>query len=331
MSDISITTMTSDESRFRRPGRSLWSDAMRRVFSDKAAVACFIVICAYAAIAIITPFAIPDWDTSFDYNNTNASPSWQYWLGTDEFGRSILEKTFLAAHVSMSVALWTNLLAVPLGMMFGAVAGYYGRWIDDFIVWIYTTLNAIPGIILLIALKFAFNGKVLLEWTKYNLDKYVFGIHITHQFDFSVNMDGMVGIVIALGVLNWTGVCRLVRAETLKIRELDYVMAARATGHGGFGILLRHVMPNVMHLGIICFSLGFVGAITSEVILSYLGLGIQNAPSWGRMINAARSELVVGRWVEFAAAVGATFIIVLAWNIFGDRLRDALDPRLKNV
>jgi peptide/nickel transport system permease protein len=112
---------------------------------------------------------------------------------------------------------------------------------------------------------------------------------------------------------------------------LDYITAARASGRNSFAILIRHIMPNVAHLGIITFSLGFVGAIMTEVTLSYLGIGVTDRPSWGRMIDSAKMDLVVGRWWEIAAAVGAMFIIVLAWNIFGDRLRDSLDPRLRNV
>ena len=141
----------------------------------------------------------------------------------------------------------------------------------------------------------------------------------------------MAGVYLALGLTSWIGTCRLVRAETMKLKELDYVLAARATGRGNFAIMFHHILPNLVHIGIINFSLGFVGAISAEVILSFLNLGVQDMPSWGKMINEARMDLVVGRWWELSAAVVATFFIVLAWNIFGDRLRDALDPKLKNV
>jgi peptide/nickel transport system permease protein len=115
----------------------------------------------------------------------------------------------------------------------------------------------------------------------------------------------------------------------MKCKQLDYVLAARACGRGDLAILFRHVLPNVVHIGIINFSLGFVGAISAEVILSFLNLGVQELPSWGKMINEARMDLVVGRWWELSSAVVATFIIILSWSIFGDRLRDALDPKLK--
>ncbi|HUU59818.1 MAG TPA: ABC transporter permease subunit, partial [Phycisphaerae bacterium] len=131
---------------------------------------------------------------------------------------------------------------------------------------------------------------------------------------------------------SWIGACRLVRAETMKIRELEYCLAARAAGRGRFAILLRHVLPNVSHIAIIRFSLGFVGAVQAEVILSYLELGVAvGQASWGTMITNAKMDIVAGRLWEPTAAVVAMFFLVLALNIFGDRLRDALDPRLKNV
>lgn len=301
-------------------GRSLWGDAIRRLRRDKGAMICLAVILIYASVALVSKFAFSDWANQVNYENTNAPPSSANLLGTDEFGRSIAQKTALGAYVSLSVGFWANVIAIPLGMLLGAISGYYngrfsrGGFIDDGIVWLYTTLTAVPGLILVIAVKFAFQDKVFFSGTFLQL-----------------NMDGMAGIVLALSIAGWTGTCRLVRAEVMKIRELDYIIAARASGRRSFSILLRHVMPNVFHIGIISFSLGFVGAIMAEVTLSYLGLGIQDMPSWGKMIDSARMDLVVGRYSQIAAAVAATFAIVLAWNIFGDRLRDALDPKLKNV
>lgn len=311
MADAAATTEADDEP---GAGRSLWSDALGRLRRDRAAVACFAVICVYAAVAIAAPLAFRNWQSSSDYGNINAPPSVADPLGTDLFGRSVLQKTLLGARTSMTVAFMANIIAVPLGMVLGAAAGYYGKWADDAIVWLYTTLASIPGIIRLIALRFAFMDKVLFAGTLFEID-----------------LDGIAGLYIALGVMTWIGTCRLVRAETMKIRQLDYVLAARSIGTGSFVILLRHVLPNVLHIGIIQFSLGFYGAIMSEVTLSYLGLGVKKLPSWGKMVDAAKMDLVVGRWWEVTAAVGATFFIVLAWNIFGDRLRDALDPKLRTA
>ncbi len=295
-------------------GRGLWADAALRLLRDKAAMACFAIIVLYACIAIGSPMVFSHWSSAHDYDHRNEPPSWHYPLGTDALGRSVLQKVFLGAHVSMTVGFMSNVIALPLGMLLGALAGFFGRRIDDFIVWLYTTLASIPGIILLISLKFAFADKVLFSGTPFELD-----------------LSGMAGVYVALGLTSWIGTCRLIRAETMKLKELDYVLAARATGRGGFAIMLHHLVPNLMHIAIINFSLGFVGAISAEVILSFLNLGVQDMPSWGKMINEARMDLVVGRWWELSAAVAATFIIVLAWNIFGDRLRDALDPKLRNM
>jgi ABC-type dipeptide/oligopeptide/nickel transport system permease subunit len=295
-------------------GRSLWADGVQRLLRDKVAIACFVVICVYVIIAVASPLVFGNWSSRHDYDHRNEPPSWTYPLGTDALGRSVLQKVFLGAHVSMTVGFMANVIALPLGMLLGALAGFFGRRIDDFIVWLYTTLASIPGIILLISLKFAFADRVLFSNTPFSLD-----------------LSGMAGVYIALGLTSWIGTCRLVRAETMKLKELDYVLAARATGRGNFAIMFHHILPNLVHIGIINFSLGFVGAISAEVILSFLNLGVQDLPSWGKMINEARMDLVVGRWWELSAAVVATFFIVLAWNIFGDRLRDALDPKLKNV
>jgi peptide/nickel transport system permease protein len=297
-----------------RVGRSLWGDAVLRLRRDRVAMVCFGVIVVYALVGLLAPIVLSDWKDDTDYDSSNLAPSSKHILGTDIFGRSVAQKTLLAASTSMKVGFMANIIAVPLGMLLGAIAGYYGKWLDDIIVWLYTTLTCIPGIIRLIAIKFAFADHVLWKDTFYEID-----------------LSGVTGLYIALAVTSWIGTCRLVRAETMRLRELDYVQASRATGRGSFMIMLWHIMPNVSHLAIINFSLGFVGAIKAEVILSYLGLGVADQPSWGRMINEARTGLIVGWWWEIAAAVGAMFFIILAWNIFGDRLRDALDPKLKNV
>ena len=314
------TTLTAPEG----PGLSLWGDARRRLTRDAGAMICLGVIVLYALMAIgaagydyVAEWSDDDGIAPFsemvDYESKNQAPSLKSFtriLGTDWAGKSVLLKTVLGARVSMTVGFMANIIAVPLGMLLGAAAGYCGRRIDDAIVWLYTTLASIPSIILLISMKYAFKGVSVL------------GLDLT----------GIHGIYIALGVISWIGTCRMVRAEVMKIRELDYVMAARAIGTPGIVIVLRHVLPNVFHIGIIRFSLGFVGAISAEVILSYLGIGVAvGTPSWGTMINSARMDLLMGRWWELTAAVGAMFLLVLALNIFGDRLRDALDPKLRNV
>ena len=304
-------------------GRSLWGDAFRRLRRDRSAMVCLAVIVLYAAVAVggvVYEYLaardpnIPSFADMARPKLSDLPPTlkhgWMYVLGADWYGKPVLIKTLLAAKVSMSVGLIANVIAVPLGMFLGALAGYYGRKTDAFIVWLFSTLASIPGLVLLIALKYAFQGIKIGP----------------------LDLSGIHGLYLALGIFSWIGTCRLVRAEVMKIRELEYVLAARAVGTNSFVILLRHVMPNVLHLGIINFSLGFVGAIKAEVLLSYLGLGVEvGTPSWGSMINAARSNLYMGKYWELTAAVVAMFFLVLALNILGDRLRDAFDPRLRTA
>ncbi len=304
-------------------GRSLWGDAFHRLARDRAAVACFVIIVLYTLMAISGIFYFETYMASGDYAIRNQPPSRAHWLGTDLFGRDVLLKTLMGAKVSMTVGFMANIIAVPFGMLMGLLAGYFGKRIDDVVVWGYTTLMSIPGLMLLIALKYAFKGVVLFDERHVRLGG-------GWQFPPEIDLSGIHGLYLALAVASWIGTCRLVRAEALKLRELDYVTAARALGSGHLRILFYHLLPNLLHLGIILFSLGFVNAIMAEVILSFLGLGVEvGTPSWGTMIDAARIDLVVGRWWEVTGAVAAMFFIVLALNIFGDRLRDALDPKLR--
>jgi ABC-type dipeptide/oligopeptide/nickel transport system permease subunit len=304
-------------------GRSLWGDARRRIFRDKWAMICLGIIVLYALIAIgglCYDFVaernddVQTFEETSDYDNTNKAPSFDSvrdCLGTDWSGKSVFYKMLLGVKVSLTVGFMANIIAIPLGVVLGALAGFYGKWVDTSIVWMFSTLASIPGIMLLIAMRYAFQDAPPV---------------------LGMDLGGVAGVCIALGVVSWIGTCRLVRAEVMKIRELDYVVAGRAIGTPSFVIMIRHVIPNVLHLAIINFSLGFVWAVKSEVILSYLGLGVPvGVPSWGNMINAARTDLFMGRWWELTAAVGAMFFLVLALNIFGDRLRDALDPKLRNA
>ncbi len=309
------TAVSASTPSARRSG-NLWLDAARRLRRSKVAMVSLGVIAFYVLAAMILPLFLPEWTSSQNYDNRSQPPSAKHWLGTDEFGRDVATKTVLASRVSLSVGLVTNIIAVPLGILLGVTAGYFGKWIDDLIVWLFSTLAAIPGIVRVIAIKFAFLAvafDIRMPWHTY-----------------TVRFDGMLGIYVALAITAWIGTCRLVRAETLKLRDQDFVLAAKASGRGNFSILIHHIVPNVLHIGVIQFSLGFIGAIMAEVTLSYLGIGVPaNVPSWGSMINAARQDLIIGRWWEFTAAAVAMFVLILAINLFGDRLRDALDPKLK--
>jgi peptide/nickel transport system permease protein len=279
-------------------GESLGSRALKRLLRDPFAITSFAVTVIYLLTALLVALHWLPIDINATVGPSYGPPAWPHILGTDIFGRDVLARVIHGTKIAMSVGFVCTLIAVPIGILLGAFAGYFGGKTDDFIVWFYSTLSSIPDLLLLMALAFVL-GK------------------------------GIVAVYIALGVTSWVGICRVVRGECLKLRERDYVAAARASGAGSWRIILRHLLPNVLPLIFINASLLFVSAIKAEVILSYLGVGVQGEPSWGIMISDARLELIGrGVWWQLAGATAAMFIIILALNVLSDSLRDAFDPRL---
>ena len=217
-------------------------------------------------------------------------------LGTDILGRDVLYLTLKGARVALLIGGLTSLITIPLALLFGVSAGYFGGRIDDVVFFVMSTLASMPGLLLLIALIMAMGRSTL-------------------------------SVCIALAVTGWVGFCRLTRGETLKLRELDYVQAARALGVSEPRIILRHILPNLMHLVVVTFVLMFSGLVLSEAILSWLGIGVDG--SWGQMIDRARDELSRDPiiWWNLSAAGAALFVLLLAVNFVGDAVRDILDPR----
>lgn len=273
------------------------SRPLRKLLRDRIAAAGLIVIAAYVLTALLaaTGLLAPGYNESVGPAYT--PPGSTYLLGTDFLGRSVWDRLVHGARIALVVGLVSTGIAIPIGIVFGLVSGYFRKTLDEIIVWFYTTIDSVPYILLMLALALIL-GK------------------------------GLVSVCVAIGITSWVGTCRVVRGEVIRQKELDYVQAARGLGAGHARILFRHILPNVAHLVLIQASLIFVGAIKSEVILSYLGVGVQNEPSWGIMIDDARMELMGrGVWWQFAAATGAMFVLLLAFNVFNDALRDALDPR----
>ncbi len=277
---------------------SLWKDAFKRLTKDKWALISLIIVLAYALVAIMAALGIVASDWAREVGAGNLPPSSEHWFGTDMFGRSVLAKVVRGTQIAMSVGLAASLIAIPIGVTLGALAGYFGGWVDDLITWLYTTFSSIPNIMLLISITMI-------------LGKGIFAVYI------------------ALGLTSWVTLCRLIRGEVMKHKEREYVQAAGAIGGGHLRKLFLHILPNVTHIIIINTSLQFQFAIKSEVILSYLGLGVQGEPSWGTMIDDAKLELSRGVWWQLASATFAMFLVVLAFNLLGDALRDSLDPKLK--
>ena len=230
------------------------------------------------------------------YGNEPLRYPGRHLLGTDILGRDVLHMTLKGARVALLIGGFTSLIVIPLALVFGMSAGYAGgRW-DAFVFFVMSTLASMPGLLLLVAL-------------------------------IMVMGRGPLQVCVALGITGWVGFCRITRGETLKIRELEFVQAARALGATTPRILLTHVLPNLAHLVLITFVLMFSGLVLSEAILSWLGIGIDG--SWGQMIDQARDELArdpVIVW-NLAAASAALFALILSVNIVGDALRDVLDPR----
>jgi peptide/nickel transport system permease protein len=209
-------------------------------------------------------------------------------------------------------------MAVLIGTTLGLIAGWFGRAVDELVVYIYSTVASIPYLLLMLALAFVVRQGPMAGWYR-------------DQFFSDYLSLGLFNIIVVIGLTSWVTLCRLIRAEVKKVRELEYVQAARAMGMSDTRILVYHVLPNVMHLVIINFSLTFVTAIKSEVILTFLGVGVDREPSWGQMIADARSELMKGVWWPLLASAVALFVLTLSVNYVGDALRDALDPRLKGT
>ncbi len=227
-------------------------------------------------------------------------PDREHWMGTDSLGRDVFARLVQGARIAFRVGIITSLIAIPIGVMLGALAGYFGGKVDDFIVWLYSTFAAIPGLLFILAIAMI-AGK------------------------------GLLGVYLGIGLTMWVGVCRLIRAEVMRQRELSYVMAGRVLGFSHSRILFRHILPNVTHVIIVAFTLRFPASIGTEVFMSFLGLGVQGEPSWGIMINNARLRLWQGVWWEMTFVTIAVLLIVLAFNLLGDALRDALDPRVKSI
>ena len=238
-------------------------------------------------------------------------------FGTDKVGQDVLYQILKSVRTALIIGLVTTLVMLPVAVLLGIVAGYFRGWVDDLIQYLYTVLNSIPGVLLIAAAVLMM--QVVID---------------SHPEWFATAAERadlrLLALCFILGITSWTGLCRLLRGETLKLRELEYIQAAQAFGVSNWRIILRHILPNLMHIVIIALVMDFSGLVLAEAVLSYVGIGVDpTMTSFGTMINNARMEL--GRepvvWWSLAAAFSAMFILVLAANLFADAVRDAFDPR----
>lgn len=222
-------------------------------------------------------------------------------LGTDRIGKDVLCLSLKSIRTGIIIGLLTTLIAIPFSLIMGVMAGYFGGWVDDIIQYLYTVVSSIPTILFVAAFIVIFGN-------------------------------GLPQLCIAMGLASWTSLCRLLRAETLRLKEAEYVAAAKALGTSPWRILVRHIVPNVLHVILITTVLRFSSEVLAEAVLTYLGIGVgADTMSWGTMINDARTELTRDPviWWKLVSAFVFMLGLVLPANIFGDALRDALDPRLR--
>jgi ABC-type dipeptide/oligopeptide/nickel transport system permease subunit len=268
----------------------LWRDGRARIG--------IVVVALLLAMALFAPLVARYNPNDIDLINLLTAPSRAHWLGTDIQGRDVWARLVYGARVSLSVGLVSQSIALTLGVTFGLIAGYYGRWADELIMRLADITLAFPTLLLLIAMAAALQPSM--------------------------------GVVfVTIGVVGWAGMARLVRGQVLVVRSLEYVQAERALGARDRRIMVRHILPNVIAPVIIAATLGIASAIMAEAALSFLGLGVQPpTPSWGSMIADGRDlgQLRTAPWTSLAPglAIGAA---VLGFNLLGDALRDVLDPR----
>jgi len=301
--------------------------ATQRIKKDRLAVAGFVVICLFALVALLDVVPVPYRDagglhfsrtaldaiakkpversyssplaTTGKLNRKEFQLKSRHLLGTNILGEDVLYDALKGVRTAFIIGIVPLVIAAFFAIVLGLLAGYYGGWVDDLIQYVYQVLSSIPGILLLIAM-------------------------------LTVMERGLWQLCIALGVTSWVGLCRLIRGETLKVRNMEYVEAARALGASDARLLFRQILPNVMYLVVIEMTLDFSGLVMSEAVLTYIGVGVEpGTGSWGRMILSADRELPNGIWWNLTGASVLLFLLVLAFNLFADSLRDALDPRLR--
>ena len=270
----------------------------RRITADRRAWFGIFVIVTLVTCAIAAPLLGRYDPTRIDLANALRPPTASHWLGTDAQGRDVWARLLYGARISLLVGLVSQGVSLSIGVVLGLLAGYRGRWVDEVIMRLADVTLAFPSLLLLIAMAAAFEPSLTV-------------------------------VCVVIGVVGWAGMARLVRGQTLVVRELEFVQAMRAVGAHEVRILSRHVLPNVIAPVVIAATLGIAGAIMAEAALSFLGLGVQPpTPSWGSMIADGRdlSQLRRAPWTSLSPGL-AIGLAVLGFNLLGDALRDALDPR----
>ncbi|GAB4515443.1 MAG: ABC transporter permease [Anaerolineae bacterium] len=298
MSAIRPTPLTLDVMPENQPGA--FRLALRRLFSNPSTAVGLALVLLALSCALFAPILAPYDPIRGDLVNLYVKPpSWSHPFGTDDIGRDILSRVIYGAQISLKIALIAQALGLTTGLTLGLITGYFGGWVDTFIMRIVDIVMSFPLLILAVAL----TG--------------VLGPSETN-------------IIIALALINWTVIARIVRSQVLSVKQMEYVTAARSLGGSHFRIITRHILPNVVAPVIVYATLGIGGIILAEASLSFLGLGSaqQSTPSWGKMLTESRAFIRSAWWMPFFPGL-AILLTVMGFNLLGDGLRDALDVRSK--
>jgi len=269
---------------------------MKKIWDNKLAVCGAGIILVISFFAVFAPFVCKYEPNAIDIGNYLLSPSFEHWMGTDILGRDLFSRIAYGARISLSVGLVSVSIAVSIGVLFGAIAGFYGGKLDALIMRFVDIMLCFPNIFLILALVALLEPNIMI-------------------------------IMAVIGVTSWMGIARLVRAEILSLKERDFVLAARSCGVSDIKIIFRHLIPNSIGPVIVSATLGVAAAILVESSLSFLGIGVQPpTPSWGNILTDAKSTLGIAWWMMLFPGL-SIFITVLGYNLLGEGLRDALIPR----
>ncbi|HAR97887.1 MAG TPA: ABC transporter permease [Syntrophales bacterium] len=274
------------------------SDFWRRFLENRMAVAGSVVVLALFVVSLFAPWLAPYDPSAIDLEKVLMPPSGDHWLGTDPLGRDVLSRMIWGARISLKVGFVATGIAILIGAVLGAVAGYYGGWTDAVIMRFVDIMLCFPAFFLILAVI------AILEPSIWN-------------------------IMLIIGVTGWMGITRLVRADFISLKERDFVLAARVIGASDLRIIFVHILPNAMASVLVTATLGVAGAILTESALSFLGIGVQPpTPSWGNILTAGKDNIDIAWWLSLYPGL-AILVTVLGYNLLGEGLRDALDPRLR--
>jgi len=278
--------------------QGIWRDFARRLLRNRLAAAGGAIILFFFLVSALPGLFASPAPNRIDIVHILRAPSAEHPLGTDDLGRDVLARMARGARISLSVGFVAVGIAIAIGLVVGLLAGYYGGWVDAVLMRFVDMMLCFPTFFLILSV-IAFVGPSI--WN----------------------------IMIIIGLTGWMGVARLVRAETLSLKERDFVAAARAQGAGDGRIVFRHILPNTLAPILVAATLGVAGAILTEAALSFLGIGVQPpTPSWGNILTAGKENIEYAWWLSFFPGL-AIFVTVLGYNLLGEGIRDAADPRLK--